>query len=153
MKRVTGIDVQPIRIRWWWSGGMLAVGGALYVLFRPVGILVTVVLRTLGFGMAIDTLRRLMAGVQLPDVVVYSLPGGLWSAAYILLMDALWRGRRAWLRCGMVALVPLVGAGSEVLQALHWLPGTADAADALCYLLPYILYMMYELSANKKITW
>ena len=128
--------------RLWWSGVLLAVGGAVYLLFRPGGMLLTIVLRYMGLGVVIDPLRQSVADVRLPEVLVYSLPGGLWSAAYILLMDALWHSHPAWQRRCWTAVIPLLGAGSEALQALGWLPGTPDMADVLCYLLPYILYLM-----------
>jgi len=68
--------------------------------------------------------------------------GALWAGAYVLLTDTLltgngWRERLLW-----TALMPAIGIGSELLQAVGWLPGTPDAADVTAYALPYLLYLL-----------
>ncbi|MBO7367755.1 MAG: hypothetical protein J6U24_04065, partial [Paludibacteraceae bacterium] len=67
---------------------MLASGGMVYVVFRPSNLLLIVVLKALGAGDALDALKSSLQGLEVPDFVVYSLPAALWSAAYILAMEA-----------------------------------------------------------------
>jgi hypothetical protein len=80
---------------------------------------------------------------ELPDIMVYSLPAGLWSASYVIFVDTL-IGDRPWLvRLLTASIIPLTGAASEVLQALGALQGTFDWADLLCYLLPLAVFLGY----------
>ena len=70
----------------------------------------------------------------LPEWVRYSLPDGLWLFAYLSCLRWIWRKdwRRGWL--WFVISVGLA-VGTELAQALHWLPGTFDIIDVLVYVL------------------
>jgi hypothetical protein len=91
-------------------------------------------------------MRTLFGGIQLPDWMVYSLPGGLWSAAYVLLVGWLMQGRALRWRLLATLPIPLAGALSELLQGAGVLSGTFDTSDVVCYLAPYLIYALL----NKK---
>ena len=119
---------------------LLAGGGMLYALFRSRQ---TLLLQLADATPLRDFLSHLRASCSIchpADWVIYSLPGGLWSAAYILVTDALMRplGRSQCWRWASV--IPLLGAISELGQALHLVPGTFDVADLVSYLLPLFIY-------------
>lgn len=78
----------------------------------------------------------------LNDFLVFNLPGGLWSASYILIVDALFCKSRRTDRLTIAAVIPMIGAMSELLQAIGFLPGIFDWADFWCYAAPYIIYIM-----------
>ena len=124
---------------------LLASGGMVYVAFRPSNLLLIVVLKALGAGDALDALKSSLQGLEVPDFVVYSLPAALWSAAYILAMEALWHGRGVSLgfRMVWVSLVPVMGVVSELMQAYGMLPGVFDWMDLMCYVLPFLVYTVY----------
>ena len=124
---------------------LLASGGMVYVVFRPSNLLLIVVLKALGAGDALDALKSSLQGLEVPDFVVYSLPAALWSAAYILAMEALWRGRGVSLgfRVVWVSVVPVMGVASELMQAYGMLPGVFDWMDLMCYVLPFLVYTVY----------
>ena len=127
--------------RLWLGMALLAAGGATYLLFRADGLLLAIVLRAMGLGRVVVWLQGTASGLQLPEFFVYNLPGGLWSAAYILLMDEVGSDRPVGARLGWAAVIPFMGVASEALQAIGLLPGTADAVDAACYALPFIIYV------------
>jgi len=135
------------------SAALLGGGGAVYVLFRPSGLLLFRVLGALGAMPAVKPARLWAAGISRSDFVAFSLPGGLWAAAWVVLMVAFFGGRGNDGRLlRWASVVPVLGAGSEFMQGAAWLPGTADAIDLLCYVVPYamlVLLMFFCRTRNK----
>ena len=118
---------------------LLLGGGAIYLLQRSTQLLMFRLVDGLGLSETVGSLR-LSSGTW-PEFIVYNLPGGLWAASYVLLADALFCRQALSVRLMWVSLVPLIGVGSEVLQMVGLCPGTADWLDAVCYGLPYLVYV------------
>jgi hypothetical protein len=128
---------------WLWSSFiLLLIGGTIYVLLRSRQTLLNVLIDATGAN-GVNGLREKVATLTIPEWVVYSLPGGLWSAAYILLIHALTMGERPVRRLLWAALIPAVGVLSELMQQHHLLPGVADRWDVFFYALPYFIYFVY----------
>ena len=128
---------------------VLTAGGLIYLLQRTRSLLLFHVADKLGLGQAIDRWRDTTEGTTLPEFVVYSLPGGLWSAAYILIVDGVLNGQPRKRRLLWTSVIPAVGIVSELMQYAGLLPGTADAADIVCYGLPYLVYIIYNTYVKK----
>lgn len=120
---------------------LLTGGGCIYLLQRPASLLLFRVVEALGLTERLDTLRTDMAAW--PDFVVYNLPGALWSASYVLLADVLFRSFPLSARLLWAAVIPALGLLSELLQFAGLCPGTPDVLDAICYVLPYIIYLIF----------
>lgn len=127
----------------------LIAGGLVYVLHRSRSLLLFHVADRLGMGTGIDSLRSQTTGQHLPEIVVYSLPGGLWAAAYVLIVDGVLNGQPRKRRLLWTSVIPAVGIVSELMQYAGLLPGTADAADIVCYGLPYLVYIIYNTYVKK----
>ena len=131
---------------------VLFIGGAgIYLLFRSRAHLGFCLLDAIGLGAAADTLRESASRVQPSDFVLYSLPDGLWTTSYILLMDSLFckadiRKRLLW-----ASPIPLSGLATELLQRLHLLPGVFDWMDMLAYSLPYTIYFAILMMKHKNL--
>jgi len=119
---------------------LLVIGGGIYLLMRQPVMLMHKVASELGIGIFIDKGRMLVQGWQLPEWMIFSLPGALWSTAYILIIDALLSKSPSWRRFAVAAFIPLVGIVSELLQFVGLLPGTFDALDIIAYALPLLIY-------------
>ena len=119
---------------------LLVIGGGIYLLMRQPVMLMHKVASELGIGTLIDKGRMLVQGWQLPEWLIFSLPGALWSTAYILIIDALLSKSPSWRRFAVAAFIPLVGIVSELLQFVGLLPGTFDALDIIAYALPLLIY-------------
>lgn len=129
---------------------LLLVGGITYLLFRPRTLLMFHVADYLGLSPIIDRIREGTTDAWLPEFIVYSLPGALWSAAYLLTVDCFLYGQSVRTRLVATSIIPLIGAASEVLQLTGMVPGTFDGWDLLCYLIPYLLYLSC-ITKNKPI--
>ena len=120
---------------------LLLVGGITYLLFRPRTLLMFHVADYLVLSPIIDRIREGMTNAWFPEFIVYSLPGALWSAAYLLTADCFLNGQTVKTRLAITSIIPLIGAASELLQLTGVLPGTYDGWDLLCYLIPYLIYL------------
>lgn len=129
---------------------LLLVGGITYLLFRPRTLLMFHIADYLGLSPVIDRIREYMTGAWLPEFIVYSLPGALWSSAYLLTVDCFLYGQSVRTRLMATSIIPLIGAASELLQLTGMVPGTFDGWDLLCYLIPYLLYLSC-ITKNKPI--
>lgn len=122
---------------------LLVLGGGIYLLFRPQNILMFRVVDALGLAPDINGWREVAGSASLPEFVIYCLPNGLWTAAYILLIDGLFY--RQTKRCRLLAatVIPLIGTMAEMLQAPGWIPGTFDFGDVACILFPLLAYGIF----------
>lgn len=67
-----------------------------------------------------------------PDWCRFALPDGLWAAAYVICIGAVWRFE--YPACIPPAMIiPAIGILSEILQAIRLLPGTFDWIDLVMY--------------------
>jgi len=123
-------------------------GVSIYLLWRDEHLLIHRSLTVLGLHSYLEPLRTVANGFSLPEWVRFCLPDGLWSLSYILFIDALVKRSLVW-----TAVIPAIGAISELLQSIGVLPGTFDIIDLAFYCLPYIIYLAYyELRQRRKST-
>lgn len=118
-------------------------GGLLYLLFRSRQVLMLYILDTTPLSHSISQMRGMASVWQPSEWVVYSLPGGLWSAAYIMVIHSLMHNLETGILWKWASVIPLLGAFSELGQALRLIPGTFDMTDLVCYMLPFIIYSFY----------
>lgn len=131
------------RKAWLWSSSlMLLAGGTIYVLLRSPQTLLNVLIDATGAS-GVEAAREKASGLTIPEWIIYSLPGGLWSAAYILLIHVLTMGERPGRRLLWAGLIPALGIVSELMQQEKLLPGVADRWDVFFYALPYFIYFVY----------
>ena len=119
----------------------LLAGAVIYLLFRSKNLLGFLLLRRIGVEPWADRMRSYTADVRLPDVVVNSLPGGLWALGYILVIDSIFGNQSRSTRIVWASVIPLLGVCSEVMQGVGLLPGVFDLWDLFCYALPFIIFV------------
>ena len=125
------------------AAGLLAVGGLTYLLFRPCTLLMFRLVDALGATAVLGDCRVWASdsGAWLPEWFIYSLPNALWSAAYILTVEALLAPSRN--KVAIAGMMPVAGVFTEWLQAAGVLSGTFDVLDVVAYALPYLAYIIY----------
>ena len=138
---------------------LILLGGLIYLSFRPTTLLLFHALDRMGLMLLITDWRAWMSAYQPTEFVLYSLPGGLWAAAYILIILSLTgliilslTGRTPLTqRVTIASMIPLAGIASELLQWGGLLPGIFDATDLLCYTLPLLFLIIYVIIKNFRI--
>lgn len=118
----------------------LTFGCAIYLLFRTKTLNIYQWCSLLGLSKFIDYTRTWVSDWNIPDFVRYSLPDGLYCAAYILIIDAIWKDDDSLIKHFVIALVPLVTISSEIFQYFKLVKGTFDLCDLLFYSVPFIEY-------------
>ena len=129
---------------------MLLFGCGIYLLFRSKSLYIYKWCAALGLSDNINTLRYAISGWNMPDFVKYSLPDGMYCAAYILIMDAIWYKEKGIMKYLVIFLVPVITVISEVLQYFGIVRGTFDYRDLVCYAIPLFTYLYYK-NRNKFI--
>lgn len=128
----------------------LVCGCSIYLLFRSTTLNIYQWCYAIGLSTTIDVMREHARTWNLPDVVLYCLPDGLYCAAYLLIMDAIWKEDWRILKYLILFIVPAITISSELLQYSGFVPGVFDINDLLCYSIPPAIYIIYICSILKN---
>ncbi len=115
--------------RHWWIP--LFIGTMIYLLFRSESLL---------YNRLIGTVFHPIATPEsvLQQLIVYSLPDGLWALSYTMLILKI-RGKRDRASLIWSMIIPVIGICSEIAQFYFIIPGTFDIFDLVMYIsLPLI---------------
>lgn len=121
----------------------LVFGCAIYLLFRSKSLYIYQWCVMLGLSDMIDSLRYAVQNWNITGWIRYSLPDGLYCAAYILIIDAIWHNDNRIIKYFIISLVPFITISSELLQNFGLVEGTFDIYDLICYLIPLTIYIYY----------
>lgn len=129
----------------------ILVGGAIYLVFRT---------RTLFMFKPlpiewITTLDNIKNNITLPNNIftsflIYSLPTGLWTISYILLMQIICESMQKKQRFLWIYSLPVILLIVEFLQLFPICQGTFDIVDSLCYIIPIIVSLIID-KQNEKL--
>lgn len=122
----------------------LAWGCIIYLLFRSKSLNIYQWCMSLGLSKTIDSLRYAVENWHMSAWMRYSLPDGLYCAAYILIIDAIWKNDNRLIKFFIISLVPLVTISSELLQYFGLVKGTFDVYDLICYSVSPMIYLIYS---------
>ena len=128
---------------------MLLCGSGIYLLFRSKTLNMYRWCASFGLSDEIDSLRYAVSDWSLSEFVKFSLPDGLYCAAYILMMDAIWQKECGWIKYAVVLSVPLFTITSEILQYFGLVKGTFDVYDLICYSFPPLIYILSNYNSLK----
>lgn len=120
---------------------LILTGGMIYVLYRPENLLLFRVTDSLGITPLIDILRSNSSRVMLPSFIVNSLPAGLWTASYLLMMYITTKFHTRRIRLMLALPLPISAIALEFMQLLGWCPGTFDIYDLICYIVPLCVFV------------
>ncbi len=121
----------------------LTCGCAIYLLFRSKSLNIYQWCVPLGLANIIDSLRHTVQNWDIAAWIKYSLPDGLYCAAYILIIDAIWYDDKRLIEFIIISLVPLITISNELFQYFGLVKGTYDVKDLVCYSFPLIIYFIY----------
>lgn len=121
---------------------LLGCGCAIYLLFRSTTIALYRVSCAIGLGGVIDDARMQTTHWDIPDFIRFSLPDGLYCLSYVILIDALWPVEGTS-KAIAASVIPTTAVIHEVGQGIGLIHGTFDTLDLCCYLVPWMLYLIY----------
>ena len=122
----------------------LMLGCTIYLLFRSKSLNIYQWCTSLGLSTAIDYARNCVRYWNIPDFIRFSLPDGLYCAAYILIMDAIWLKDDSLIKHTIISIGPLVTISIEIFQYFGLVKGTYDFWDLVFYSFPFIAYVLYK---------
>lgn len=120
---------------------LILTGGMIYVLYRPENLLLFRVTDSLGITPLIDILRSNSSRVMLPSFMINSLPAGLWTASYLLMMYITTKFHTRRIRLMLALPLPIASIVLEFMQLWGWCPGTFDIYDLICYIVPLCVFV------------
>lgn len=130
----------------------LVCGCAIYLLFRSRTLNLYQWCKAIGLSDVIDTLREHVQNWSISEFIKFSLPDGLYSAAYIFIIDAIWHVGNPPTKYIIILFVPFVAIANEILQFFGFAKGTFDIYDLVCYALPLLIYITIKLLNNNTFT-
>lgn len=120
----------------------LLIGGLIYICWRGPDLLMFGWFKAIGLEPLVIKLETAGTGVAplLPSWIIFSLPDGLWVYALTAFFVRVWSGIKASrIRTLFLSLSLVLGAGSELGQLAHLVPGTFDWIDFAFYLSAAVL--------------
>ena len=129
---------------------LVLTGGLFYILCRPSTILINHIISAMGLDSLLEVPRDWMRLHLMSSPWVYSLPAGLWSASYVTLSHAYTSRFSQAERFAYASVIPLLGVVSELLQGVGAIPGTFDPIDLVCYVTPYLMYLILMCCFRKE---
>ncbi len=119
---------------------LLVCGCVIYLLFRSKNLFIYVWCMDLGCSSFVDYLRSSVHNWNIPDFIKFSLPDGLYSAAYLLIIDAIWYNDNSPKKYILLSIIPIITISNELLQYFGLVRGTYDYIDLICYMVPPLLF-------------
>lgn len=122
---------------------LLGVGELIYLLYRPLTIIMFQPFEQTGTMSFVYTLRKsslFPPYAEVPKWIVYSLPDGLWLLSFFFLMEYIWYNETSQIKSVFTILISVMIVGWEVLQYSGIMPGTWDINDMLAYLFAILFY-------------
>lgn len=129
------------RILWIAAFALIAIGGAIYIIYRPQSILIFRITDALGLASYVNSIRKLLLLFPLPNFVIYSLPAGLWTASYLVIMYCETAALDIKTRLMLSLPLPICAIILEFMQLVGWCAGTFDVCDIICYIIPLIIFI------------
>ncbi len=128
-------------VEWVFAFLPVLIGGTIYLLFRPKNILLFSVLDELGMMPNVNMARLNIEQLHLSDFVIYSLPAGLWTASYLMVMYMITKHCTKRVRSALSLPLPISAIVLEFMQLFSLCPGTFDVYDLVCYIIPIIIFL------------
>ena len=110
---------------------LIFAGGMIYILYRPENIMLFRLVDILG----------LTPLINVASFMINSLPAGLWTASYLIMMYVTTKFHTRKVRLMLALPLPIAAIVLEFMQLLGWCPGTFDIYDLICYIVPLFIFI------------
>lgn len=120
-------------------------GGLIYLGFRTQTLALFTWADWIGVSSFVQSWRSICSSVDLPEWVRFSLPDGLWTLSFILLLDSIWMDIRNKRFIFYASLLPGIAIILEFLQLIGFLNGTFDFMDLICYFGSILFFLLLKI--------
>ena len=124
----------------------LVFGCAIYLLFRSKTLNIYKWCSQIGISDYVDSVRLQVQHWSIPSIVKFSLPDGLYCAAYVLIIDAILQNNNGLIKDSIVLFIPFTAICHEIFQYYGIIKGTFDIYDLTCYVLPSLFYFIKSIN-------
>lgn len=124
----------------------LVFGCAIYLLFRSKTLNIYKWCSQIGISDYVDSARLQVQHWSIPPIVKFSIPDGLYCAAYILIIDAILQNNNGLIKDSIVLFIPFTAICHEIFQYYGIIKGTFDIYDLTCYVLPSLFYFIKSIN-------
>lgn len=131
----------------------LLVAGSIYVLYRQSSLVMFGWFNAIGMTPTVEILRSQWGSNSPNGFWLYSFPDALWMISYLLIVNAVMKPQMGVRYLFFVSLLPVLAMAHEVMQGLGLMRGVFDPADFLCYLIPYLINIIYYFYHEKLFDW
>lgn len=119
----------------------LIVGGVIYLFIHPSIFFLHAIATKLQIIESVYIIREaaLPFYSNLPSIIVYNLPDGLWVYSFTSAILFVWNYQLNRWSIPFCLLPVFIGIGSEIGQFINLIPGTFDILDVIFYLFGFLL--------------
>ena len=123
------------------AAACLILGSAVYILFRPMTLLMFHWADALSLTHSVQLMRASVSGLEylFPAWFVFSLPFALWVLSYLLLIEAVWMHSQSRVRIAWFWSIPFIVICAEFAQIKQIIPGNFDWKDMAAIIFAIIL--------------
>lgn len=119
----------------------LIAGGVIYLFIRPSYFVLHAIANKLQIIEPVYIIREAAIPfyTNLPNIIVYNLPDGLWIYSFTSAILFVWNYQLNRWSIPFCLLPLFIGIGSEIGQFINLIPGTFDILDIIFYLFGFLL--------------
>lgn len=145
MKKVDCMDRVPKFMQLFISIMSICLGGLIYLGFRKETLLMFNWADLIGAQDLVQSWRDYCSNIMLPKWAIFSLPDGLWTLSYLLLIDLIWNDTNHDVRRTIFILfLPIIAIILEFGQLCGFVEGTFDIVDLFFYIAAFIMYYLLK---------
>lgn len=122
---------------------LLCIGELIYLLYRPITLLMFKLFEVTGTISVVHYLRNSRCfplQKDIPEWVIYNFSDGLWLLSFLLLMEFIWYRNTSHVKLYIIYTISSFIILCELLQYFAVIPGTWDMGDLVAYFIAIIIY-------------
>jgi hypothetical protein len=129
----------------------LLISGVIYILFRTDSLIMFKWFANIGLGESIKALRHSIGQLNIPNLIIFSLPDALWIFSFTSFMLIIWRDKFSAQSIPWIFIAPVAGLLYEIGQAFHFVRGTFDTTDLILILIASFLPFVAMIYSRKTV--
>lgn len=130
----------------------ISLGAFIYILFRKESLTVFIWIENLSLLDEVMILRDITSGLKerIPQIILYSLPDGIWVYSGTYLMILIWKDNIKFFSAWSWILLPFIcSVTAEILQSMHIVEGQYCPYDIMFYI-SFLLLALFNIKLRRE---